>query len=147
MQKEIQERLISAIKAGDKKYIFILRDIKENFTQAEKIKRKPLNKDDEVCILQKMAKQRRQSIEACGDIAKYTKMKQSEEHELLIIEEYLPEKISIENIISLITKIIKIYNISHDMKNVGIIMKAFNEQCKGQDGKLVSKLVREILCS
>lgn len=145
MINDIQERLISAIKVKDKKYITVLRDIKSNLTEAEKVKKKPLTEQEQFDVLGSMAKKRKQSIESCGDNYKYQDLKAREEFELMVIEEYLPTKMTAEEIENAIAGIIKIEKIEHGMKNMGHVMKSFTEQYPNQDGKLVSKLVRKNL--
>lgn len=145
MIKEIQERLNLAIKARDKAHISILRDIKGKLTEALKIKGKELTTDECNAELQRMAKQRQQSIDACGDNYKYQKLKKNEKFELLLIQEYLPTQMTDKEIQHKLFEIINILELSHDMKNLGQLMKAFNEQYKGQNGKLVSQLARECL--
>ena len=145
MQKEIQDRLVLAMKAKDKKHITILRDIKTQLAEAEKLKKKGLVKQDCFEVLTRMAKKRNQSIDACGNNFKYQELKQQEEFELNIIEEYLPTKMTIAEINEKISTIIKIGNISHGNENIGKVMKEFNQQCPNQDGKVVSKIVRETL--
>ena len=145
MQNEIQERLISAMKAGDKKHILILRDIKANLSEAEKLMKKKLSEQECFDVLSRMAKKRRQSIKACGDNYKYQDLKQQEEFELMVIEEYLPIKMNINEIKDVINQIIILENINQGMEHIGKVMKSFNERYPNQDGKLVSKIVRELL--
>jgi len=145
MINEIQNRLCSAIKFKDKPHIIILRDIKAKFSEALKIKDKALIEDEYNTILLRMVKQRQQSIEACGDNYKYQNLKKKEEFELSVIQEYLPDQMSNDEIKEKVVEIINILKISHNMKNIGKVMKTFNDQNKGQNGKTVSKIVRECL--
>lgn len=145
MIDEIQQRLVDAMKSHDKKYVSILRDIKSNLEEKKKVKKKDLTESECFEVLNGMVKKHRQSIEACGDHYKYQTLKQQEEFELNVIEKYLPEKLSQEKIHECIMKIIDIKRISGDMKNLGKVMKCFNEQHPYQNGKVVSKIARELL--
>ncbi len=79
--QEIQERLVSAMKTKDKKQITVLRDIKNNLSEAQKIKKDNLTKQDCFNILTKMSKKRNQSIEAYSNHLQYREAKQLEEFE------------------------------------------------------------------
>ena len=147
MITEIQNRLINATKVRDKRHISILRDIKNNLIGAEKLKKKELSQDECFAVLKRMAKQRQQSIDACGDNYKYQDLKLNELFELSIIQEYLPEPLSHEEIQSKIVEIINILNLPHGLESLGKVMKSFNEQYQGQDGKIVSQIARECLMS
>jgi len=145
MQQKIQDRLVSSMKAKDKKLITVLRDIKNNLNESYRIKKEDLNEQDCFNILTKMSKKLKQSIEAYGEHLQYREAKQLEEYELRIIDEYLPNKMTIDEIQTSINKIINTLDISHGVQNLGNVMKAFNKQHLNQDGKIVSKYVRERL--
>jgi uncharacterized protein YqeY len=145
MIDDIQNRLIEAMKVGDKRFVTILRDIKGNLAEAEKIKSKALTKQECMDVLGRMAKKRKQSIAACGDNFKYQEMKENEIFELSVIEEYLPTKMPLEEIKDEIVQLIDLDNISHGLKNLGEVMKKFNDMHPNQDGKVVSKIARELL--
>lgn len=145
MIDEIQQRLVNAMKSCDKKYVTVLRDIKMNLEEKKKIKKKDLTEQECFEVLNSMVKKHKQSIDACGDHYKYQELKQQEEFELSVIENYLPVQFSQEKIHDCILKIIDVNKIPNGMENLGKVMKNFNEQHPYQNGKVVSKIARELL--
>lgn len=102
--------------------------------------------DDEQ-VLQEIvssAKKRRESIEAFRDAGRED-LAVKEEAELVILEEYLPEQLSAEEV----RKIVQEAIISVDASSpadMGKIMKEVMPQVRGKaDGKMVNQIVKEIL--
>ena len=145
MKDEIQQRLIEAIKNKDKLMVSVLRDIKGQLANAEKIKNKPLTEQDCINCISSIAKKRKQTIDSCRGNEKYADMMKKEINELKIVEQYLPKPMSTEEIENIVGRIIVDNKITGDMKNLGTVMKLFTQQYTGQDGKVVSKVVREVL--
>lgn len=138
----VSKKLVFAMKANDKKLVTILRDIKSKLTTLEK--ENPAYTDsDVISILSKMRKQRVQTIEACTD--EYNDLKNQELYEISILDEFLPKKMSTDEIVSAVNSIMHNKKISHNIKNLGLIMKIFSEKHKGQDGKIVASVIRELL--
>ena len=64
--------------------------------------------------------------------------------ELHILEQYLPKTMDIDDIEFLINSLITSENAS-GMKDMGRIMQIFNSKYPGQDGKIVSQIVKKLL--
>jgi uncharacterized protein len=95
-------------------------------------------------VLQKQAKQRRESI-ADYKKAGRAEMAASEQAELTIIEAYLPQQMGREEITAIASEVITELGVS-DMKGMGQIMGKLMPKLKGQaDGRLVNEVVRELL--
>jgi len=101
--------------------------------------------DEEVlAVLQKQAKQRRDSI------AEFKKggrddLVAAEEAELAIIEAYLPRQMTRDEIVEVARKAAAELGVS-DMSGMGPLMKHLMAELKGKaDGRLVNQVVREIL--
>ncbi|HEY0460331.1 MAG TPA: GatB/YqeY domain-containing protein [Pyrinomonadaceae bacterium] len=99
--------------------------------------------DDEVAkILQSLVKQRRDSItqfEAAGR----TELAEKEKAELAVLEEYLPQAASPEEITAAVAAAVAETGAS-SMKDMGLVMKAAlaNLAGKSADGKMVSETVK-----
>ena len=142
--KQIDKDTIVAMKAGEKARLTCLRGLKSDL----KYKRIELGKDltDEqaVEVLSTAAKKRRDSIEMFQKGGR-DDLVQKEQAELEIITAYLPKQLSEAELSDLIAAAITSSGADSPQK-IGLVMKALMPQVKGKaDGKLVSKLVAEML--
>jgi uncharacterized protein YqeY len=99
--------------------------------------------DEEVSkILQSLVKQRKDSIEQFTNNGR-TELAAKERAELAVLEEYLPQSASPEEIISAVEAAIAETGAS-SMKEMGLVMKAALAKLAGKtaDGKLVSETVK-----
>ncbi len=100
--------------------------------------------EDAIAVIQKQAKQRRDSIEQY-ELAGRDDLKQIEVEELQIIKDYLPEELSEDDIRNAVVAIVR-ETAADGMKDMGRVMGAAMQQLRGKaDGKLVQQIVREIL--
>jgi uncharacterized protein YqeY len=103
-----------------------------------------LGNDAVLSVLQRQAKQRRESI------AEYTKANRAdlaavEQQELEIIEKYLPTQMSREDIADVAAAAIAQMGVT-DMRGMGPLMGRLMGQLHGKaDGRLVNEVVRELL--
>lgn len=139
LKEKIQGELVSAMKAKDSVSLLTLRSIMTALTNAEK-SGKMVNEMD---ILKTLAKQRKQSIEAYEGAGKMD-LADQEKMELAVIERFLPKAMNEEEIKVIVTEMISKLD-SFDQKMMGTVMGAFNAQYPGQDGKLVSQVVKSFL--
>ena len=142
MLDKIQKRMIDAMKLRNKELVSVLRDIKDRLSQFEKENGR-LTGNDCVAVLNKMAKARKQSMEMYQKAARKD-LVNNEKYELEIIEDYLPKQLDKDEITAIVVGLIKDERCS-DMKDMGKVMKAFNNKYSGQDGKLVSGVVKRLL--
>ena len=92
-------------------------------------------------ILSTLVKQRREAAEAfrAGD---RPELAEKEEAELLILQSFLPEQLSEEDVRALVDAVVTELGAT-SMKDMGGVMKILTEKTRGQaDGKLVSELVK-----
>lgn len=144
MQEKIMSDLKEAMKAGNAEKVGLLRMLNSALKNKaiEKGKDATLTEDDEMQVLLREAKKRKESVEAFmtggrADLA------DKEKAELAIIEEYLPKQMSREEAAALVDKILA--GVA-DKSNTGLVMKAVMAEMKGKaDGKMVSELVKEKL--
>lgn len=144
LKEQIEHDFIDAYKNREELKISVLRLVKSALKNEEISKRKELTEDEVVAVLKREAKQRKDSIE---EFRKADKLEaaQKEESELLIIESYLPEQLSeddVRNIVLAIKNELGISDISQMGKLIGAVMAKHGNSV---DGSLVSKIAREIL--
>lgn len=144
MKEKILEDLKNAMKAQDKEKLAVIRMVKGAISLEEINTKKELTDDDVIAIVAKQIKTRKESIVdfekgAREDLIKKTKK------EIAILEEYMPEQLSEEEIEEIIKEIIDIVKPS-GMSDMGKIMKEASSRLKGRaDMSLVSKKIKEYL--
>ena len=142
----LQEDLKIAMKAKDKGTLTGLRNIIGKLKAQQIDKGEDLTKEECIQILQSSAKQLKDSIEQYekggrDDLAKV------EAFELKLIEKYLPEQLSEEEIRISVQKTIKSTG-AKSMQDMGWVMGSIMKNLAGAvDGKMVQKIVQEKLSS
>lgn len=142
IQEKIDARMKESLKSKDVESLSLFRMLKSALKNAEIAKKGELDDNDVIAVLEKEAKQRRDSI------AEYKKggredLAKKEERELAIIEGFLPEKMSEEEIRQVVKE--KIENAGENAQ-FGPIMGQIMGELKGKaDGSLVQKIVKEEL--
>lgn len=102
--------------------------------------------EDVITVIQKEAKQRRDSIEQFTAAGRQ-ELAEKETKELKILQTYLPQQMEEEEIKKLVTEAIKEISAS-SIQDMGKVMGALMPKVKGKaDGGLVSKIVKEKLSS
>jgi len=148
----IQDKIISdikeAMKAKEQDKLRVLRSLKAKLMEKEISERKggeaKLSDDQAVEVLMKAAKQRKESIEQFEDGGR-NDLAENEKKELKIIEAYLPEMMSEEEVREVVKEKIEQLGAS-GMQDMGKVMGPLMGQLKGKaDGSLVSKVVKEEL--
>ena len=100
--------------------------------------------EDALAVIQKEAKQRRDSIEEFKK-ANRPELVEKENKELEMLQVYLPDQMNEEEIKKLVIEAIKETGVSN-IQEMGKVMGALMPKIKGKaDGGLVSKLVKESL--
>lgn len=143
MNERIANDLKAAMKNGDKFRLSVLRMLKSAL-QLEAISKKHELSDDEVLsVIKKQVKTRRDAI---GEFQKYDKAEEvvKLEQEIEILNAYLPEEMSEEEIAKVIDEVFADLKPS-SMKDMGLVMKELNAKLTNADMSLVSKLVKERL--
>ena len=134
----------TAMKTGDKERLGTIRLILSAIKQQEVDTRKDLSDTDIIALLDKMTKQRRESIE------QYTKagrddLAAKEESELEVIREYLPSQLSEAEIADLIDEAIRSTG-AESMRDMGKVMGILKPQMQGRaDMSTVSGLIKDRL--
>ena len=143
MNEKIANDLKAAMKSGDKFKLSVLRMLKSAL-QLDSISKKHELSDDEVLsVIKKQVKTRKDSIE---EFKKYGKDEEVAklEQEIEILNAYLPEEMTEEEIIKVIDEVFNDLKPT-SMKEMGMVMKELNTKITNADMSLVSKLVKERL--
>ena len=146
LEKRINADIMSAMKAQNKLKLEALRSIKAGILIAKTAEggSGEVSEEEGIKILQKMAKQRRDSAEIFASQNR-NDLADKELAELSVIEEYLPAPMSQEELKKEIEKIVAGAGAS-SMKDMGKVMGLASKQLAGKaDGKQVSEMVKEIL--
>jgi len=100
--------------------------------------------EEEIKLLQKMVKQRKDSLEIFTQQNR-PELAKKEEEEIAVIEKFLPKQLSADEIKAELEKIIAATGASSPA-DMGKVMGAATKQLAGKaDGKTISALVKELL--
>ena len=143
MSKTILERVQAdvrtAMKAGDRERVGALRMVVDALQQDAK-----LGKGDEVAVLQRERKKRLEAAEAYRDAGR-VEQAAAENFEAELIESYLPQQLSDEELGELVDAAVAETGAS-EQRQMGQVMSALMPRLGGRaDGKRVSAAVRERL--
>lgn len=145
LEQRINEDLKTAMKAGDKVRIDALRSLRAAIIEFNKSGSETgLTPEIELKILNNAAKKRKDAIELYKTASR-PDLLEKEEAELAIIQEYLPQMMSEEEIRSFVAQKIQQVGAS-SMKDMGKVMGPTMKELAGRaDGSLVQKIVKELL--
>ena len=144
LKKRITDDMKSAMKAKDRQALKAVRMILEAIKQKEIDERIELNDAQVMTVIQKMVKQRKDSISQFSDAGR-TDLVEIEEAELEIINNYMPEQLSDEEVASVVDKAINDSG-ANSMKDMGKLMGILKSQLQGKaDMSLVSQLIKSKL--
>lgn len=103
-----------------------------------------LKEEDEIKLLQKLVKQRKDSLEIFQQQNR-TDLAQKEQEEIAVIEKFLPKQLSAEEIKAELASIIAATGAASPA-DMGKVMGVATKQLAGKaDGKTISALVKELL--
>ena len=148
MKEKIADDLKEAMRARNKVRLRTLRALRAALVEKEIEKRRSkedtLSEKQELRVLQKQAKQRREAIEQY-EKADRSDLAEKEQEELAIIEEYLPRQLEDEEVREVIREVIDDTGAS-SMQDMGAVMGPVMQRLRGRaDGQRVQDLVRSAL--
>ena len=145
LEEQIGKDLIQAMKAKDQATLRGIRAIKAAILLAKTDgSGKEMTPEREIEMLQKLVKQRRDSL-AIFEEQNREDLAVKEREEIEVIQQYLPAQLTPEALEAEVGKIVAETGAS-SMKDMGKVMGALKSQVTGRaDGKLVSQLVRDAL--
>lgn len=133
-----------AMRAREADRIRALRLLRAALKSARIEARRELTDDDALAVLQRQAKQRRDSIEAYRQAGR-NDLVEAESAELRIITTYLPVQLSDDELRQLAAEAVATVGATSP-RDLGQVMKVLMPQVQGRaDGKRVSESVRELL--
>jgi uncharacterized protein len=146
LETKIMAEMKEAMKAKNEPVLRSLRAIKAEIIKA---KTEPgaggeINSDKEIALLQKMLKQRRDSLEVYQQQSR-TDLAQKEEEEIAVIEKFLPAQMSAEELKAELQQIIAETGAASPA-DMGKVMGVATKKLAGRtDGKAISAAVKELL--
>ncbi len=146
LENKINEDIKKAMLSREKEKLEALRAVKTALLVAktEKGAGETMTKETEIKILQRLVKQRKESA-AIFKEQNRKELAQKESFEASIIEKYLPEQMSKEEIKSIISKIIEETE-AKSMADMGKVMSVASKQLAGKaEGKLIADMVKTML--
>ena len=137
--ERVQHDVKSAMKAGERDRVHALRLVANELQRAAKD-----GEGDETEVLQRERKRRLEAAEAYRDGGR-TDLAEAEEREAGIIEAYMPEQISEDELRAIVGDVVAATGASSP-KEMGQVMAQVMPKVKGRaDGKRVSAIVKEQL--
>ncbi len=148
LEQKVAEGIKQAMLSRDEKTLRSLRAIKSAILNEKTAPgfNGSISETDEIKMLQKLVKQRKDSLEIYEKQGRED-LAGKEKEEIEVIESFLPQQLSAEEIKPLIAKIITDAGAA-TMADMGKVMGMANKQLAGKaDGKLISGVVKELLSS
>jgi hypothetical protein len=142
--EKITDDMKKAMKNKNKDRMQVLRLLRSDLKKAKIDKKGEFTEEDAMNVITKAAKNRKESIESYkkGD---REDLVEAEQKELEVIEEYLPEQMSDEEIKGLVDEVIEETGAS-SMQDIGKVMGSIMPKVKGKaDGSKVQAIVRSKL--
>ena len=141
---QLNTDLKTAMKAKDRVTMETIRSLKKMLRDKEIEKNDDLSDEEQIKVLSSAAKRRRESIESYEEGGRQ-ELADQEKAELKVIEQYLPEQMSEEEITSLVDTVIEETGAS-TMRDMGMVMGKVMPQVQGKaDGNAVKNIVQQKL--
>lgn len=145
LEQKINEEMKEAMKSGQKERLETLRSIRAAIIEFSKsgIDRE-MNNEDEIKILNMLAKRRKDSIDMYASAGR-NDLKEKEEFELTVIQEFLPPQLSDDEIKEIIQGVVTETGATSP-KDMGKVIGASMKKLSGKaDGTKVQQIVKELL--
>lgn len=146
LKETIQTDLLNSMKNKDQKRSNVLRSLKTAFSNMEKLETnigKTLVETDYIAVLQKLIKQREDSIEQYSKASR-TDLATIETEELEVLKLYAPVQMTVEEVSDFVSNVLKTG--TYTVRDFGTIMKICSTELKGKtDGKTISEIVKTLL--
>ena len=146
LENKISHEIKEAMRAKDNVRLETLRSIKSGIVliKTKSLEKKDLTENDEIDLLQKLVKQRRESANIFKS-QKRNDLANSEEAQLKIIQEFLPKQMEDLELEKIINDIILKFN-AKSMKDMGKVMGNVHKIAAGRaDTKKIAEIVKKNL--
>lgn len=144
LKDRIKDDMKAAMKGGDKARLGVIRMIQAAIKQVEIDDRVELDNDGVIAVLDKMRKQRRESIKQYREAGR-DDLAATEENEIGVIEDFLPQALSPEEIDAMVAQAIAECG-AESVKDMGKVMGLLKPQMQGRaDMSVVSGKIKAVL--
>lgn len=144
LKQNLTEAMKAAMKGGDKSRLGVIRLVLAAIKQVEVDERIELDDERVLAVLDKMVKQRRESISQYSAAGR-DDLVQQEEYEVSVLQDFLPEALSDDEIEQMIAKAVDETGAS-SIKDMGKVMGMLKPQMQGRadmgavSGKIKARL-------
>ena len=146
LKSRIQDEMKSALKAGDKRRLGVIRLLLAAIKQREVDERIELDDNQVLAVLDKMVKQRRDSLQQYEQAGR-TELAEQEAFEIGVLQEYLPAALSDAEVTAMIAEAISATGAS-SLRDMGQVMGQLKPKMQGRaDLGAVSALIKQQLGS
>lgn len=146
LKERIREDMKSSMKGGDKERLAVIRLIMAAVKQVEVDQRIDLDDGAVIAVLDKMLKQRRESIKQYLS-ANRNDLAEVEEAEIRVIQDFLPQALSDEEIDVMVKEAIEASG-AESIKDMGKVMGMLKPKMQGRaDMSVVSTRIKGVLSS
>lgn len=140
----LSEDLKESLKSRNSLKSSVIRLLKSSIKYREIEKKAPLSDDEIIEVIMSGIKQRRESIEQFSKGGR-TDLVQKESNEIEIMQAYLPQPLTEEELVDEVKSVIKEVGAT-SAKDMGKVMKALMPRVKGRaEGTKVSSIVKELM--
>lgn len=144
MIEKLKNDMVAAMKSGDKERLTVIRMVKAAVDLEHIDKKRELNDDLLIDVVNKQVKMRKDSIAEFSK-ANRTDLVEKTQKEVEILQEYLPEQLSREEVEDIIEKLFAEIK-PEGQKDMGKVMKEATATLKGKaDMKDVSTIIKDKL--
>jgi hypothetical protein len=137
---QISEDIKNAMRAKDSVALNVVRGLKSAFKYAAIEKHGAdgdLSDEEAVVVIRKEVKKRQDSIESFVSAGR-NELADAEKAELAILMKYLPQQMSVESVVELVSQVLTELGVS-SKKDMGMVMKVLQERSGGNaDGKMLA---------
>lgn len=141
LKAQIQQQMKEAMRAKDKQRLGTIRLILAEVKRIEVDERTDVDDERLLAVLDKMCKQRRDSIQQYSDAGR-SELADIESAEIVIIQEFLPAQLSAEELSALVDEAVSNSG-AESMKDMGKVMGQLKPKLQGRaDMGEVSKLIK-----
>ena len=146
LENKIQEDLVQAMKDHQNHTVSALRSVKTAIMEVKTAPggKKELEDGDIIKIIQKLVKQRRESMNIYSQAGR-SELADNEQQEMLALMNYLPKMLTESEVEEIVANTIANLGAT-TMKDMGKVMGFINKTYSGQvDGSIVSRIVKSKL--
>ena len=144
LKQQITEDMKTAMRAKDSVRLGAIRLLLAAIKQREVDERIELNDSDVISVIEKMLKQRRDSITAF-ESANRTDLADIEKFEVTVLQAYLPQQLTEDEVKAILEKVV-VESGAAGMKDMGAVMAAIKPLVAGKaDMGKISALIKALL--